>query len=928
MPITNTVIRNWLERDLTQDALDGHLAPAFEVDHVLMQILGLLSAGRYPILTGDAGVGKTAALHELARRAAQGDAPAPLTERRFLQFSIRQRYASLSKAADNIGEEMHRLVEALHAERGRVVPVFSDVHLAYYCDLEPHLHRLAARSGVIILAEGDRAYIDSMLEGTPDLEKYFAPLHLEEPGLERTQQILAQWAAFQAEQFDRRYDSLALTLALSLLHRFVGRGRMPRKVLDFLGQLGSPGGEAVTAGDVIERFCTNHRVPRVLVDPEVPLDLDKLEARFASRVLGQPEAVQAVIRMIGLAKAGLSDMRRPFGVFLFVGPTGVGKTHIAQMLAEYLFGGRDRLVRFNMADFAGDEAVRLLFGMPEQHGWAARGLLTRRLMGHPLAVLLLDEFEKAHTKVHDAFLQLFDEGSFINGAGETVSCRSTIVIATSNAGAEIYREPNFGFARTIDLEARDRELDRRLQQFFRFEFLNRFDQVVHFHPLSREDIRTIALRELAQVRAREGLQQRGLRVDIDDAVLDWLAVNGYDADYGARFLRRKIERDVTTVLAEAVVRRNPPAGSRIELTVRQNRIVARVQEPRVEAAPRRAAITLPHGTTAQTRRMDGDALREEAEQLLVSAATHLESIEAKRGEYSELLNQMNEPGFWDRSGRQAERLERFRALDVALRAEERLAAPLRRLADQVEEPLDTQREVERFARLLEQAAQALRDWQDRIADEGPASVWLVISSADPLAPADRWIDELTRLELAWCRLLHLTASIAAYEVTPEEKLVRAVIDAAGPGAHAFLSMEAGGHRFCRRPEGDLRASVEVIEKGEPPADTDMVEAVHPRRRGPFNVRPTARGRIALAQRGLTCELLGETAPVLAHLLADLERAWREPVSPVRPARVYNEDGTGARDPRTGVVAPHLRDVLRGRLDRFLEAWRHAELREG
>src|SRR5690606_17619214 len=163
-----------------------------------------------------------------------------------------------------------------------------------------------------------------------------------------------------------------------------------------------------------------------------------------------------------------------------------------------------------------EHADEVLFGKPNAYSTSERrGLLSTRLLGHPFAVLLLDEFEKAHEKVHDRFLQLIDEGSFINGAGETLNCRSTIIIATSNAGAEVYRGQPIGFSGERDLTSLDHELDRLLYKRFRLEFLNRFDQIVHFHPLTRQGIRAIALREIDALRLRSGIRSRGLTLEVD-----------------------------------------------------------------------------------------------------------------------------------------------------------------------------------------------------------------------------------------------------------------------------------------------------------------------------------------------------------------------------------------------------------------------------
>ncbi len=701
------------------------------------------------------------------------------------------------------------------------------------------------------------------------------------------------------------------------LHRFLARDQLPRKVIDLLCGVTDGSGGAIDPSRVVETFCRRHKVPRSLVDTEITIDLDELSDHFSARLLGQEQAVQAIVRMIGKIKAGLSDPRRPFGVFLFAGPTGVGKTYLAQLAADYLFGSPDRVVRINMADHQTPQSTNTLFGDPEENRLPQlRGLLTQRLMGQPFAVLLLDEFEKASREVHDRFLQLIDEGSFINGAGETISCRSMIVIATTNAGADVYRAQGLGFAGGSEAPTRDRELDRTLEQYFRFELLNRFDQVVHFHPLSRRDIRVIAQRELEEIEQRAGLRQRKITLEVEESVLDWLTAHGYDPDFGARFLRRTVERSATTALAEAVVRYNPKPGSQLRLGVRRDRVVA------IQAAtpqPAREHVVIPEGTGDRSLNLDKDALAAEANRLVEAADPLLQRLEAKRTRLRTLLERMNEPDFWNETEDRGSILEEFRRLDVSVRAEDRIARPITRIA---ESPAQDARHL---ANQVEKAAAALHEWDVRVAEESPAAVWLVLSSADPLRPAGEWLDDLVALELAWCRRLHLTSNVVAFEEV-DGRAVRIALEVEGPGAAALLEMEQGVHRQTRQSGRDRRVVVDVIPQSEERAGSSEVKTRTVRqRRGPFRLVADQHAQIELDRRGVRIELLAGDRSTLVHLASDLMVAWSEvTIDEVPLARVYGEGGSGARDPRTGVVVARIKDVMKGRLDRFLEAWRRSE----
>jgi ATP-dependent Clp protease ATP-binding subunit ClpA len=917
---THKIINDWTERNLTQEAIEGSLPPAFEVDEIIDQLTECILAGRNPIITGESGIGKTSIIHELVRRIASGHALFKLRVQQVLQLSFRRRASGLKQPNSQMRPEMQKLVNVLLDQKCNIIPYFRDLHLSYTFNLEPQLQLLSFQLKLPILAEGERKSIQSMLEETPELSQQFLTINIEEPSLTKAQRILELWSEEQQKQGRLNFSPDALEEALYLSHRFLARDRLPRKALDLLSHAGSLAeeGRNITGANVIERFCSHHRVPNLLIDPALTLELQDLEARFRKAVLGQEEAIHAMVQMISLIKSGLSDMRRPFGTFLFVGPTGVGKTHLAQFLAEVLFGCRERIVRLNMADYPLERHAQVLFGDPDDHRLAQiRGLLTRRISGQPFAVLLLDEFEKAHSKVHDRFLQLIDEGSYINGAGETVSCRSMIIIMTSNAGAEVYRGKTIGFSPPGDLTAMDKEVDRRLSETFRFELLNRFDRVVHFHPLSRDHIRTIALRELEHLKQRVGFKQRRLSLEVDESVLDWITMHGYDPEYGARFLRRMIERHVTTAVSDAIVRDNPVPKDTIELSVRGNRIRARLpSKPQTSQPKLRETVVLPVGTKKKIKNLDLNQLIAKARELVDSASNRLSGLESDQSEAADILAQINEPNFWDRVDRREAVLDRYRALDVAIRMQKRFAEPILNLMELLEDNL-TPPPV--LCKALEQAAYTFQQWEDCLAEEGHAEIWMVLGTSDPLKSSGHWIRKLTNMELAWCRQLGLTASVAAYSIADDE-LNRAILEIEGPGAEINLSMECGIHRFHFPRKKDCKIRVEILPNNLP-IDNIRVD-IRPikRQRGEFDMDLRCKGRLELEQRGYIAELFAENESVLSRLIPALTIAWSKQPVELEVSRIYGKDGV-IHDPRTGLSSNRIKEVWKGHLDEFLQGWR-------
>jgi len=314
-------------------------------------------------------------------------------------------------------------------------------------------------------------------------------------------------------------------------------------------------------------------------------NLRSLEDDLRKRVIGQDEAISAVARAIRRSRAGLKDPKRPIGSFLFLGPTGVGKTELAKALAAELFGGADNLIRLDMSEYMEPHTVSRLFGSPPGYvGYDEGGQLTELVRRRPYSVILLDEVEKAHPEVFNSLLQIMDDGRLTDGQGRTVDFKNTVVIMTSNAGsADLKRAANMGFAtkkgdgaREAQHEAMRSKAMEGLKRLFQPEFINRIDQIVVFHSLGKDELYCIVDLLLAQVRARLSDQQ--IELVVTDEARDFLLQEGYDEEYGARPLRRAIQTYVDDALADALLADEIASGQAVELIVRDDKIIVRPLE--------------------------------------------------------------------------------------------------------------------------------------------------------------------------------------------------------------------------------------------------------------------------------------------------------------------------------------------------------------
>lgn len=575
-----SIFKNWLELDVTRAACKGKLERAIEIDDALQELINTIDAGLNAVVVGESGVGKTALVYELVARSLEGRGARRLKNRKVLQISLGRRLSTLERRHE-IHAEVQKLCNAVRELRHPPVLFIRDFRLMYDLDLEDELTSLACLSDVILIGEASEDGISELFEYQATLRHRFGTICLLEPDLDRATRIVRGWAKRQEEA---AFSDDAIEQAVALSHRFLVRSMLPRKAIDLLKHASADleAGAEVTSHAVVRRLSSQYRIPRVLVDPSVKLDLDELERSLSQSVIGQREAVTAVVDTIAIIKAGLMDVRRPLAAMMFAGPTGVGKTLIAQTIATKLFGLRDRLIRFNMADYQSESDAQLLFGNPEQKERALKhGQLTIRMAGHSLGVLLLDEFEKCHPSVHDRFLQLMDEGQFVNGAGQRVSCRSFIIIVTTNAGHARDDVKDLGF-RAGDTEKRD-GIDE-LAMRFRFELLNRFDRIVQFRILTKSDAREIVIAELRRLQSRMGLRQFGLTIEVERRVIDLLVARGYDSRCGARNLRRTIEREVSAVIARLLVRGCPTRNTRVRVALREGTIRAEFVKRAIETS--------------------------------------------------------------------------------------------------------------------------------------------------------------------------------------------------------------------------------------------------------------------------------------------------------------------------------------------------------
>lgn len=567
-------------RDLTELARKGKINQAIGREREIRAMARTLTRSKKnnPLLVGDAGVGKTAVVEGLAYNIVQGTAPASLLGKRIVQIEIGTLVAGTSLRGQfeerlvGIVDEVRNspntilFIDEIHTIVGAGDTIDSNLDAANI--LKPALSRGEI---VCIGATTHEEYRKAIAQDTA-LDRRFRTIPIEEPTPEDTLTILTNVQDHYAKHHSVEIRPEALQAAVMLSAKYMIDRRQPDKALDLLDEAcarlviqSKPSEESVT------RVVTPEIVAEVLSEwtgiPIAELSEDerrkyqRMESALASRVIGQDHAIRAVADAIKTNRAGLSDPSRPVGVFLFLGPSGVGKTELAKALASFLFGSEDALIRLDMSEFHDEHTVARLIGSPPGYKDSQRGgQLTEALRRKPYSVVLLDEVEKAAPEVFDIFLQVFDDGRLTDSRGATFDARHAVWIMTSNIGTAEGGK-SLGFRADGKDSYRAPAYASVLKKFFRPEFLNRLDEVIVFNALSDKVLVDVLELHLQELRTR--LSKQKLTLQLDQSARDLILSQGYDPANGARPLRRAIERLLTRPLSQSILDSSYPANTSI-----------------------------------------------------------------------------------------------------------------------------------------------------------------------------------------------------------------------------------------------------------------------------------------------------------------------------------------------------------------------------
>ena len=566
-------------RDLTAQAKNGELDPvigrALEIDRVI-QILSRRKKNN-PIFIGEPGVGKSAIVEGLALRIVGNEIPA-LKDKRIISLDIASMVAGTTYRGQ-FEERIKTVIKELN-QHPEIILFIDEIHTMMGAgnaqgslDAANILKPALARGEVQCIGATTLNEYRTSIEKDGALERRFQKVTVQPTSADETYTILTRLSDTYGQFHHVRYTQEALRACVNLTDRYITDRYFPDKAIDAMDEAGAckgatrlsekQEGEEVKGDEVIE--ITEADIARVVSQMSgVPVQrvaqaegeqLRQMAAKLQQRVIGQDEAVQKVVKAIQRSRMGLRDPRKPIGTFFLLGPTGVGKTHLAQCLAEEMFGNREAIIRFDMSEYMEKHTVSLLVGAPP--GYVAHedgGKLTEAVRRKPYSIVLFDEIEKAHPDIFNVLLQVMDEGRLTDRQGHIVNFKNTIIILTSNVGTRQLSEfgSGIGFgADNLDDKATERVLNKALQRTFPPEFVNRLDDIIVFHPLNDEALAQILSQELRPLQLR--LETMGYTLELTDATREEILRLSRDKQYGARPLKRAIQTLIEDPLTDKLL---------------------------------------------------------------------------------------------------------------------------------------------------------------------------------------------------------------------------------------------------------------------------------------------------------------------------------------------------------------------------------------
>jgi ATP-dependent Clp protease ATP-binding subunit ClpC len=557
MTARQTQLLDRFSEDLTLLAREGYIGPVVGRDKEMGELLRAFESGKRAVcLVGEAGTGKTALVEALARRMVEEDVPPELFDQRLVSVHL----AELVAGGDP-GASAERLIQMLHeaGSSGNILLVLEGIEALSGGGIGGPMDLAEA-----FASELDRGYLRVLATTTPQAWTSFierrslgakmAQVRVAEMEPSDAIRVLMARAGGIEYQNHVFFSYASVERAVNLAGRYLQDRQLPESAIDVAREAAvfarKERGEQtfVSAEDVAKIIHDRTNIPVSAVSEDESEKLLKLEERLHGRVIGQDAAVVAVSQAMRRARAEMRSGNRPIANFLFLGPTGVGKTELSKALAAEYFGSEEAMIRLDMSEYQDQGSIARVIGAP---GDARGGLLTEAVRRQPFAIVLLDELEKAHPDILTLFLQVMDDGRLTDGIGRTIDFTNVVLIATSNAGTSFIQEQ---VSQGASLESiKTHLLERELKGIFRPEFLNRFDGVIVFKPLSLEDVTQIARLLLKGVAKR--LEEKGIGFRAEEAAVQELARAGYDPLFGARPLRRVIQERIDNALADLILRK-------------------------------------------------------------------------------------------------------------------------------------------------------------------------------------------------------------------------------------------------------------------------------------------------------------------------------------------------------------------------------------